>query len=155
MDLRPAHAKKIILMFWGSWSGLIFASNLTDALRTSGLLSENFPFASGNFGAIQSVIEIYNTPAFIAVLFFGGVLVWDALNSFLFWRAASATDDFTVGDDRKADSAFTVAIALWASMMVADEFFLSFQAGSFEGTHRGIFVALIVSYLAVRMLPED
>ena len=37
MDLRPAHTKKIILMFWGTWSGLVFASNLADGLRTSGL----------------------------------------------------------------------------------------------------------------------
>jgi hypothetical protein len=155
MDLRPTHAKKIILMFWGTWSALVFASNLMDGLQVMGFLPEGFRFVSGNFGAIQSVVEIYGTPAFVAVLFFGTVIIWDALNSFLFWRAGLSNDDFSVGDYSKADSAFTVSLSLWAAMMIADEFFLSFQAGSFEGTHRAIFVALIVSYLAVRMLPED
>jgi hypothetical protein len=155
LDLRPAHAKKIILMFWGTWSALVFASNLADGFQALGLLPDDFSFVSGNFAAIQSVLSIYSTPVFIAIVFFGSVIIWDALNSFLFWRAALSISDHKVGDYSKADSAFTAALALWAAMMIADEFFLSFQAGSFEGTHRGIFVALLVSYLAVRMLPED
>jgi TRAP-type C4-dicarboxylate transport system permease small subunit len=105
--------------------------------------------------AIVDVTQIYGTAPILAAALFTGVLGWDALNAFLFWRATADGESLRAGRFGKVDTAFAVGLGLWAVMMLADEFFLSFKVGPFEQTHRSIFVGMLVSFLAVRLLPRD
>jgi hypothetical protein len=155
MKLGLSYIKRGLVAFWALWSSLVFASNLTDGLRSLGLLPSSFPFASGNYLAIVDVTQIYGTAPMIAAALFLGVLGWDALNVFLFWRATSDGEGSRAGRFGKVDTAFAVGLTLWGALMLADELFLSYNVGPFEETHRSIFVAMLVSFLAVRLLPRE
>jgi hypothetical protein len=147
--------KQGLVLFWALWSTLVFASNLGDGLKELGLLPVAFAYASGNFGAITEVAQLFGTPIVFAALMFAGVLLWDGLNTVLFWRAVRHSARIRLGDYARADIAFAASLGLWGALMVADELFLTYRVAAFEQTHRGIFVAMLVSLLAVRLLPND
>lgn len=143
-----------LLVFWAVWSTLVFASNLGEGLRQLGAVPAGFPYASGNFGAIREVSRIFDISLLGAALLFAGVIVWDALNVALFWRAVLHRRRMLAGDFRAVDVAFTVSLALWAALMVASEVFLAYRVAGFEQTHREIFSAVLLSFLAIRVLPH-
>jgi hypothetical protein len=153
MELSVQHTRRLILGFWGTWSLLVFVGNLTDGLASLGIISATVPFRSGNFEAIQTVVAVYSFPAIIAAFMFASVILWDGANGYLFWKAARSGEKGAAPAMPALDTAFTSAIGLWAAMILADEFFLSYKAGSFGATHKSIFVMLLVSYLVVRLLP--
>jgi hypothetical protein len=76
-----------VLFFWAAYFTLVLASNAADALRTSGLLPETFPFVSGNYELIERVTRIYAIPAFGVAALFAGVLLWQLAASALFWQS--------------------------------------------------------------------
>jgi hypothetical protein len=56
-----------------------------------------------------------------------------------------------LGDRRPATAAFVVALALWSAFAIADEVFIAYDV---EATHLRLFVAQLVSLLAIYLLPD-
>lgn len=152
--MTARHLKLGLVIFWAVWSSVVFLTNVTDALREMGVLPPEYPLASGNYAAVVEVTAIYPLPGAVAGLLFTIVLVWEGGNAALFWRALRLRTRWQGGDLRSVNTAFIVALALWAAFMVMDEVFLAYKVASFEQTHRAIFIAMLVSFLAVRLLPD-
>jgi hypothetical protein len=61
-DPSAARLKRGLLLFWGVWLGVAFATNLGDGLRALGLLGEGWAFASGNYRLVGQATARYGTP---------------------------------------------------------------------------------------------
>lgn len=126
--------------------------NVFDALKTNCVLQETWPSASGNFAFMRATTRIYATPSWVNGLMFAGVIVWEALASWLLWRAW-----FSRGDAALVDAAFVVSITLWGAFILADEFFVTYLVegeGSYSvaATHRSLFTTFLVSLVAIHLL---
>lgn len=145
--------KRLMLFTWAAWFTLVFVTNFMDALMALGLLQESWKFASGNWAFLLTTTERYGTPVGLSGCLFAGVIIWELVALLLFWRAVFL---FRGLDDRQGLGvvfpAFIVAVGLFAAFILADEIFMAY---SVENTHRNIFIALVVSVLAIRLLPED
>src|SRR6266852_9190868 len=80
--------KRVLLFFWAVWLNVVFLSNLADALKGMGVLSEAWAFASGNLKFIKETTIRYGTPDLANALLFGGVILWEGVATLLFWWAA-------------------------------------------------------------------
>ncbi len=143
--------KRLLLLFWAVWLTVVFLSNLADAGKGLGLLGQSWAFAAGNWRFMQETTARYGTPAAVNAALFGGVILWEGGAAVLFWRAGLSYR----GRDssRKAVYlAFTTSLLLWGAFMVADEVLIAYPV---EGTHLRLFVAHLVTLLAVDLLPEE
>jgi hypothetical protein len=149
MGLGPAFLKRSLLLFWAVWFTVVFLSNAADAAKAAGLLSESWAFASGNYRFVSETTARYGTPPWVNGAMFAGVIIWEGLAAFLFWRAGWT---FQGKSGRSARyTAFTISLLLWAAFMVADEICIAYAV---EGTHLRLFVAHLATLLVVELLPE-
>lgn len=137
-----------LLVFWALWLTLVFLTNLFDGLKAAGVLPGSWRFASGNYQAMGKVTGKYGTPGWLLGLLFAGVIVWELLAAALLWRAALTFGG--AGGSGMMYMAFTVSLALWAAFILADEVFSAYEMSQ---THWAIFIAQLVSLLAVGLLP--
>jgi hypothetical protein len=143
--------KRILLLFWAVWWSVVFLSNLADAGKGLGLLGESWAFASGNLRFLKETTARYGTPDLVNGVLFAGVIFWEGVAALLFWRAGWTFRGR--GSGRKAlYLAFTATLLLWGAFLVADEVFIAYPV---EGTHLRLFIAHLVTLLAVELLPED
>ena len=70
--------KRLILMFWAVWLGLVVVFNVADALKALEVLPATFLWASGNYGAIEEVLAPFNMPHWLGGCLLAGVIVWEA-----------------------------------------------------------------------------
>ena len=100
--------------------------------------------ASGNYALIQETTARYATPSWLLPPLFAGVIAWEALSCILFARAWSSGPAFHAA----ARLAYTVSLALWATFLIVDEFFIAFQVAA---AHVRLFTAEIAClvYLAL------
>jgi hypothetical protein len=142
--------KRSLLFFWAIWLTVVFLSNLADAGKEAGLIGESWTFASGNWKSIQETTARYGTPDFLNAFLFAGVILWEGLATVLFWWA------FWTFRSKSGRTilyyAFMVSLLLWASFMVSDEVFIAYAV---EATHQRLFIAFLVTLLAIELLPED
>jgi hypothetical protein len=143
--------KRVLLLFWAVWLSIVFLSNLADAGKTLGLLGESWLFASGNFQAIQNTTARYGTPPWLNGMMFAGVILWEGVAALLFWRAAWTFRAKGAGRTA-AYSAFTASLLLWGAFLVADEVCIAYPM---ESVHLRLFIAHLVTLLAIERLPED
>ena len=129
---------------------MVFLTNLADAGKAAGQLDESWTFASGNWNFIQETTARYGTPAALNVILFAGVILWEGVAAVLFWRAAWSYRGRSSAR-RAVYLAFTTSLLLWGAFLVADEVFIAYPL---EGTHLRLFVAHLVTLLAVELLPE-
>lgn len=144
--------KQGILLFWAVWFTLVFFANVLDGLKALGLLENRWKLASGNWVAIKETTAIYKTPAWLAPILFTGVVVWEGLSTVLMWRALLAFAG--LGDQLGLSAvyaAFGVGLALFAAFLIADEIFVGYAMGA---KHMLVFLTLIVSLLAIQLLPD-
>jgi sterol desaturase/sphingolipid hydroxylase (fatty acid hydroxylase superfamily) len=143
---------RLIVGFWAAWFTLVFLTNLCDALKALGLVGEEWKFASGNWAFVVKTTGIYRVPAPLVGVLFAGVVAWEALSALLMWSAVRSLGGPPEGSRMGAvDRAFTVALGLFAAFALADELFIAYHV---EGTHLQVFLALLASLLAVRLLPD-
>jgi hypothetical protein len=142
--------KPLLLLVWAIWLSAVFLTNLADAGKGLRLLDESWALASGNWKLIQETTARYRTPAAVNVILFAGVILWEAGAAVLFWRAGLT---FRGRDParRAVYRAFTASLLLWGAFLVADEVLVAYPL---EGTHLRLFVAHLVTLLAVDLLPE-
>ncbi len=143
--------KRGLLFFWATWLSIVFLSNLADAGKGLGLLGETWAFASGNFKFIKDTTARYGTSDLVNAILFAGVIIWEGAAVLLFWRAGWTFRG--KGSERRIlYSAFTTSLLLWGAFLVADEVFITY---SLESVHLRLFVAHLVTLLAVDLLPEE
>jgi hypothetical protein len=143
--------KRVLLFFWAVWLSVVFLSNLADALKGLGLLGEAWAFASGNLKSIGEATARYGTPDPVNALLFAGVILWEGAATLLFWWAAWTFRGKHLG--RKVlYLAFTTSLFLWGAFLIADEVCVSYPV---ESTHLRLFIAHLVTLLAIDLLPED
>jgi hypothetical protein len=143
--------KRLLLLFWAVWLSVVVLTNLADAGKGLGLLGASWAFASGNWKLIQETAARYSIPAAVNAVLFAGVILWEAVAAVLFWRAGWSFRGR--GSARKAVYlAFTTSVLLWGALLVADEVFIAYPL---ESTHLRLFVAHLVTLLAVELLPEE
>jgi hypothetical protein len=143
--------KRILLLFWAVWLSVVFLSNLADALKGLGLLGDSSAFASGNFKFIRETTARYGTPDLVNALLFAGVILWEGVAALLFWRAGWTFQRKKSG--RKVlYCAFTASLLLWGAFLIADEVFIAYPV---ESTHLLLFIAQLVTLLAIELLPEE
>jgi hypothetical protein len=143
--------KRLLLLFWAVWLSVVFLTNLADAGKGLGLVDESWAFASGNWKLIQETTARYGTPAAVNVLLFAGVILWEAVAAELFWRAGWSFRGRSSAR-QAVYMAFTTSLLLWGAFLVADEVFIAYPL---ESTHLRLFVAHLVTLLAVEWLPEE
>jgi hypothetical protein len=142
--------KRVLLLFWAIWLSVVFLTNLADAAKGLGLLDDSWAFASGNLRSIRETTARYGTPDLVNAVLFTGVILWEGLAAVLFWRAGLTFRER--GSAGKAVYlAFTTSLLLWAAFLVADEVLIAYPL---EGTHLRLFIAQLVTLLAVELLPE-
>jgi hypothetical protein len=142
--------KRGLLIFWTMWTGLVFATNAADALKTLHVLPESWAFASANYKLMTKVTAIYDTPLWIVAALFYGVLAWEAAGTWSYFRAAMKPSG--ASRSREILSAFGINLALWAAFMIADEVFLAYPI---ENVHRAVFAAQLITFIAVWVLAEE
>jgi hypothetical protein len=143
--------KRGLLIFWGAWTGLVFASNAADALKKIKVLPEWWAFASGNYNLMTKVTAIYHTPEWIVGALFCGVLAWQAAGAWSYIRAA-INRSAGASPSKEVLSAFGINLALWAAFMVADEVFLAYPM---ENVHRAVFIAQLITLIGIWVLAEQ
>lgn len=142
--------KQLLLLFWAIWLSVVFLSNLADAGKGLGLLGESWAFASGNWKLIQETTARYGIPAGVNAILFAGVIFWEGAAAVLFWRASWKFRGRSSA--RKAVYlAFTLSLLLWAAFLLADEVFIVYPL---ESAHLRLFIAHLLTLLAVDLLPE-
>jgi hypothetical protein len=143
--------KRLVLLFWAVWLSVVFLSNLADAGKGLGLLDEFWVFASGNWRILQETTARYGTHAAVNAVLFAGVIVWEGIAAVLFWRAGLSFRG-RIAARNAVYIAFTTSLLLWSAFLVADEVFIAYPL---EGVHLRLFVAHLVTLLAVELLPEE
>jgi hypothetical protein len=139
------------LVFWAIWLSVVFLSNLADAGKGLGLLGDSWAFASGNSQFIKVTTARYGTPDLVSALFFAGVILWEGVATLLFWWAAWTFRG--KGSERRIlYFAFTTSLLLWGAFLVADEVFIAYPL---ESTHLRLFIAHLVTFMTIVLLPED
>ena len=134
--------KRTLLAFWAVWFTIILATNVVDALKALGVLGESWRFASGNYDFLTATTARYATPAWVNGLLFAGVIAWEGVSAALFWLVWWSR--------RWRYAAFTSSLSLWLAFAIADKVFIAYQV---EGTHLRLFVAQLLTLLAVELLP--
>src|SRR5207248_4552279 len=77
------------LFFWAAWLSAVVATNVLDGLRALGAPGA-FPFASGNWGWINQVMDPLGVPRPLQAALFAAAVAWEALAAGLFQRAGAA-----------------------------------------------------------------
>ncbi|HXY37418.1 MAG TPA: hypothetical protein VEI07_24530 [Planctomycetaceae bacterium] len=145
-------ALKFVLVFvWASWLTVVLTTNSLDGLKALGLLPENWAFASGNYRFLVATTARYGATTWINAILFSGVIAWDATAAILFWRAACLFPSRSRRGTSPMRLAFAVSLSLWGSFLVADEVCVAYEV---EGKHLLLFIAELVTLLAIELLPE-
>jgi hypothetical protein len=152
MSNRPSlFLKRSLLLFWSIWLTVVFVTNVLDGCKALGWLGDNWPFASGNYRFLVETTARYGTPAWLNGLLFLGVIGWEGTAGLLFWLAWLR---FRGKEEsrRLLYTAFTVSLALWSTFAITDELCIAYAV---EGTHLHLFLAQLVTLLAIELLPKN
>lgn len=147
-QLSPLTLKQGAILFWTIWLGLVFAGNLCDFLKYLGVLNKAWKFASGNYELIHKTTDVYHLPETAVRILFGGVLIWEALATVLMGAALISFSGEMTG---VVTTAFGVSLGLWAAFLISDEVFVAYPM---EGVHFPIFIAQLMTLLALYLLPN-
>jgi hypothetical protein len=143
--------KRGLLVFWGLWLAVVFATNLGDALKQLGVLSPSWSFASGNYQLISKTTAIHGVPGWINVILFLGVLVWELTAAVLFFRAARSLAADPPAGYSAVYAAFGAGLGLWSALAIACELFMAYDV---ESAHISLLIAQLASLLVVRLMPD-
>jgi hypothetical protein len=138
--------KSGILLFWALYFSLVALTNVLDGVKTLGLLPRGWTLASDNYALMAKVTGVHGTSTAVVAVLFLGVIAWEVGAAILFWRGWATRVRGTVY------AAFTLGLALWAAMTLADEIFVAYSLGA---THLRLFGLQLLSLLALRLLPDE
>jgi hypothetical protein len=144
--------KRSLLLGWSVWWTVVFFTNVLDAGKALGLLDERWSFASGNFDFLKTTTARYGTPRWLNALLFGGVIAWEGTATLLFWLAWRGYRGRDGEGKPLRYTAFTAGLSLWLAFLIADEVCIAYAVAA---THLRLFVAQLLTLLAIELLPED
>jgi hypothetical protein len=148
MTDRPVlFLKRALLAFWAVWFTVVLLTNVFDAGKALGVLGDGWTFASGNYRFLTETTARYGPPAWVNGVLFAGVIAWEGVATLLFWWACC-----NVRSRRAVYAAFTVGVLLWGAFLIADEVCITYPVA---GTHLRLFIAQLVTLLAIELLPDD
>jgi hypothetical protein len=130
-----------LLGFWALYFAIVTLSNLTDILANLHVLPAGWRWVSGNLAFMTASTGKLGVPVWINPILLAGVIAWQGLASFLFWRAAWEPDGRWLGP------AFVVSLSLWASFVLLDEVLLIFETG----THLRLLIAELLTLVVLRI----
>jgi len=148
---RAGILKRGILLFWWLWVTLVALTNSVSELKAFGVMPQSWLFNSGNYSLIAHSTATFGTPAWVDRLLLLVVILWQALASVLFWRALRAYHRRRPGRWPRIYVAFTVLLALFGAFMLSDEILHAYHV---ESAHREIAILLLVSVVALYLLPD-
>ena len=151
MELTGLRLKQGIVLFWALWVSIAWLANLCEGLKACHWLGARWKFASGNYALLIETTQKYRPPLWFTALLFGGILLWQGGSALLFWCAVVTFQGVQQPGEHMLYIAFFVSLALWAAFLLADEIFLAYVT---EDTHLRVFIAQVVSLLALALLPE-
>ena len=143
--------KLALLFFWATWFCVVFLTNLFSALKAAGLLGAAWKFASKNYESVAKAISLYDAPAWVPALLFGGVVAWQLAAASLYARALCSSLAAGAIAMPAVNAAFAAGIGLWAAFMIADEITIKY---AYEQSHELLFVAQLASLVAMHVLPS-
>jgi hypothetical protein len=143
--------KRVLLALWALWLTVVLTTNVLDGLKALGLLAASWPFASGNYGFLSATTARYGPPAWLNAALFLGVIAWEGASAALFWLAWWTSRRPMDAGKGWRYAAFASALSLWLAFAIADEVFIAYPV---EGTHLRLFMAQLLTLLAVELLPE-
>lgn len=146
MSAVSAALKTGLVVFWATWLSIVFLTNLFAGLKAFRVLPQEWKFASENWRLIQNATQIYAVPGWVSGLLFAGVILWQGIAVGFFWIAVATGQ--TAG--RGGLLALAINLGLWAGFMIADEIFQRYEQ---QSSHLEIFLAQLISALAVALLP--
>jgi len=155
MRIGALTIKRELLFFWALWFSVVVVTNVTDGMKALAILPDTWPLASGNYAFIGKVMSVYNPPTALVAALFALVVLWEALATFLFWRAFRRFDGVDRSGLATVYTAFAVTLALWAAFIVWDDILLVYQTTNLETVHLAILTAQLMTLVAVRVLPDD
>jgi hypothetical protein len=150
--LDQAWALKLgLLSFWTAWLAIVFFTNLCSGLKALGILPETWKFASQNFRAVAGATSIYHAPRWVPGFLFTGVIVWQLAAALLFgWAFVSSVKAASLAW-APVHAAFTMALALWAAFMIADEICKQYDT---QSSHVSFFTAQLMTLVSLHILPS-
>src|SRR5947209_1444577 len=81
---RAALLKRVILLFWCLWLGIVVTMNTGNLLVLAGAMPKEWGLSSDNYHAIVKQIDVYSLPHWVAALFLLGATVWELSALLLF-----------------------------------------------------------------------
>jgi hypothetical protein len=146
MTLNITFLKQGILLLWAIWLSIVTVMNILEALNATNLLPQRIK-ASSNWSLMLRLTSVYKTPLWLNAFMFAGVILWEAIATLFLWAA------FFTGNLETATTALILCIALWGAFIVINQLFLVFTTEPAVATvHRDLFVAFLVSLMAIRLL---
>ena len=152
--LRFSTIQAGLVLFWAIWLSLVTLTNIADAMKQIGALPDDFKLASYNYALVKKAVEAHGVPTTVTIVLFAGIIVWEMLASFLFWRAWGVMRRDGKGAAQEVTHAFAVSLALWAVFLIATEVTVAYETAA---THKTTLIAQLASLLVVRAgaLPEE
>lgn len=139
------------LLFWALWLTVVCLTNLLDCLKALGILPASWTLSSGNWELVAKATAVHTLPVGVAAFLMACAVLWEGIAAGALWWAWFRFDAAAADSLAGVRAAYAVSLALWAAFMLADEIFLQY---AIEPTHMRIFVAQLVTLLAVHLLPE-
>jgi hypothetical protein len=136
-----------LLLLWALYLALVCFTNVMDGLKQLRLLPGTWTLASGNYGLVATTTGAHGIPPAIAGVLFAGVIVWEAVASWMFFSAWAAFRRTGDGRAPEVTAAFTVSLALWGAFILVDEALIAY---AFEPSHARVLIAQILSLFVVR-----
>jgi hypothetical protein len=143
--------KRALLALWAVWLTVVLTTNVLDGLKALGLLAASWPMASGNYAFLSATTARYNFPAWLNVALFLGAIAWEGASAALFWLAWWTLRRPADAGRGWRYAAFASGLSLWLAFAIADEVFITYEV---EATHLRLFMAQLLTLLAVELLPE-
>ena len=137
-----------LLLLWALYLACVVATNVTDALKSLGMLPASWTLASGNYGLVATTTSAHGIPPGVAAFLFAGVIAWEALASWMFFRAWATFRRTADGHAPEVTAAFTVSLALWGAFLIVDEMLIAY---AYAPAHARILIGQLLSLLVVRV----
>jgi hypothetical protein len=140
-----------LLFFWTAWLAIVFLTNLCSGLKALGVLPKTWKFASQNFRAVATATSTYHAPRWVPGVLFAGVIMWQLAAALLFgWALVSSVKAASLMW-APTHAAFTMALALWAAFMIADEICKQYDT---QSSHVSFFTAQLLTLVSLHVLPS-
>jgi hypothetical protein len=138
-----------LLFFWAVWFAIVTVTNVTGALKASGMLGPSWRFASNNYPMVVKAVSIYDAPPWLPRLLFMGEVARQALAAILFWYALASSGAAGIINLDAVNLACSAGILLWCAFMIADEITIKY---AMEQPHELLFIAQLASLLVMHLI---